>query len=165
MKFNKKFLGMILIFIWIGIIFYFSNSDASVSTEQTKFVIDKLQELANHSVFLKMIITKLTETHSLVYSVRKLAHLTIFCILQLLVFWVIYIKEKNIIKATIFSLIIVILYASFDEIHQYFIPGRSCQIKDVFIDTIGGCVGLTVSYIILCLNKCKSVLVKKIFNN
>ena len=32
----------------------------------------------------------------------------------------------------------VIIYAASDEFHQYFVPGRSAAIKDVFIDTCGG---------------------------
>jgi VanZ family protein len=28
-------------------------------------------------------------------------------------------------------------YAVFDELHQIFIPGRSCQIKDMLIDSSG----------------------------
>ena len=31
-----------------------------------------------------------------------------------------------------------IIYATSDEFHQYFVPGRSAAIKDVFIDTCGG---------------------------
>ena len=28
--------------------------------------------------------------------------------------------------------------AALDELHQYFVPGRSCQLRDVVIDTLGG---------------------------
>ena len=155
MKYKKKIYGILLILFWLGVIFFFSNSDASASTVQTKIVINKLVELADNNSFFNFIILKLTEKHSLVYSIRKLAHLTIFCILQIIVFAVMRHNGKSIFKSTIYSMLAVVLYAIFDEIHQYFIPGRSCQLKDVFIDTIGGSVGLGISYI--------SVLVKSIF--
>ena len=36
------------------------------------------------------------------------------------------------------TIIIIILYSCSDEIHQLFIPGRSGEIRDVLIDTLGG---------------------------
>ena len=151
MKYKKKIYGLLLISFWLGVIFFFSNSNASASIIQTKIVINKLVELAENNSFFNFIILKLTEKHSLVYSIRKLAHLTIFCILQMIVFGVMRHNGKNIFKSTIYSMLVVVLYAIFDEIHQYFIPGRSCQLKDVFIDTIGGSVGLGLSYVIILI--------------
>ena len=46
-----------------------------------------------------------------------------------------YIHSKKII---LYSIMGVIIYAASDEFHQYFVPGRSAAIKDVFIDTCGG---------------------------
>ena len=40
-------------------------------------------------------------------------------------------------------------YASTDEIHQLFIPGRSGQFKDVCIDTAGTAIGLLLLAILL----------------
>ena len=37
-----------------------------------------------------------------------------------------------------------VLYAASDEIHQYFILGRACQMRDVFIDFVGAAVGTAV---------------------
>lgn len=34
-------------------------------------------------------------------------------------------------------MIIGILYACTDEFHQKFVPGRTCSIKDVIIDSLG----------------------------
>lgn len=50
-------------------------------------------------------------------------------------------KEKNRI---LISLILGVLYATSDEIHQLFSPGRSAQITDVYIDTLGILVGIFV---------------------
>jgi VanZ family protein len=41
--------------------------------------------------------------------------------------------------------IIVILYATSDEIHQLFIPGRSGEMRDVLIDSTAGLVGITIA--------------------
>lgn len=34
------------------------------------------------------------------------------------------------------------MYATSDEIHQYFVPGRACMVEDVFIDTLGVILGI-----------------------
>lgn len=151
MKNKKMFFGVLMIVVWIGVIYGFSASDASSSTAQTQIVIDYIKNIAQNNSFINNILIKLSTEYSLVYSIRKLAHLTIFCVLQIISFWVIKSINKSWIKATIYSMLIVVLYAIFDEIHQYFVPGRSCQIKDVFIDTLGGTVGLCISYFILTI--------------
>ena len=46
--------------------------------------------------------------------------------------------NKKIYLAYIFS----ILYACLDEIHQLFVSGRSGQIMDVFIDSMGIIIGI-----------------------
>ena len=50
----------------------------------------------------------------------------------------------------IVSLVIGIIYAASDEIHQSFVPGRSPQITDVMIDTMGVLLGILL--VMLCLN-------------
>lgn len=35
-----------------------------------------------------------------------------------------------------------LLYAISDEIHQLFVPGRGCQLRDVLIDFTGACAGI-----------------------
>ena len=34
------------------------------------------------------------------------------------------------------------IYACSDEVHQLLVPGRSGQICDVLLDTIGACIGV-----------------------
>lgn len=46
-------------------------------------------------------------------------------------------KNKDVQQMYISAIIICILYAVSDEIHQTFIPTREGAIRDVFIDTLG----------------------------
>ncbi len=50
-------------------------------------------------------------------------------------------------KALIVSLAIVFLYSCSDELHQYFIPGRTARVRDVIIDTCGGIFALLILYL------------------
>lgn len=142
---------LLIVVSWILIIFLFSSCDAKTSTSQTKLVINFLNKMSEHSYFINYFLFKINSRFEMVYAVRKLAHLTIFCILQMISFIVLRRKKKSILKCSIYSIVIVILYAICDELHQYFTPGRSCSLKDVFIDTTGGIVGLSISYIILLI--------------
>ena len=47
-------------------------------------------------------------------------------------------------KAAGISLLISMLYACTDEFHQHFVPGRSCEVRDVLIDTAGALIGILV---------------------
>ena len=39
------------------------------------------------------------------------------------------------------------LYAITDELHQYFVPGRSCELRDVLIDACGAAAGVAIVWV------------------
>ena len=47
------------------------------------------------------------------------------------------------------SLVIAALYATIDEIHQYFIPGRYCELFDWFADFTGSIIGILLIFYLL----------------
>lgn len=49
------------------------------------------------------------------------------------------------------SILLSLLYACTDEIHQIFVPGRSAQFRDVLIDTLGASFGTLIAYLIIKL--------------
>ena len=42
------------------------------------------------------------------------------------------------------AIIICILYAISDKLHQLFVIGRSCELRDVFIDSLGSVSGIII---------------------
>lgn len=70
--------------------------------------------------------------------VRKAAHMTEFACLYCLFFYTMHGEREDISKACFFCF----LFACSDELHQAFVPGRSCRLTDVIIDMIG--VGFAV---------------------
>ena len=53
-----------------------------------------------------------------------------------------------------FTVLIVSAYGALDELHQLFIPGRSCDILDWSADTIGVIIGVTImTLLILAVEK------------
>lgn len=121
------------------VIFIFSNETSTMSNEKSRFFIYLIQTLG---LDLNAFFGNLSN-----FMVRKASHFLEYFILAILLFNII--KGKfEIKKVFIISIVIVVLYACTDEIHQIFIPGRTARIKDIFIDTVGGSMGLLVGYFI-----------------
>ena len=74
--------------------------------------------------------------------VRKLAHLTEFTILGGILYVVLrrYIEYGTVVK----TIVVGIVIASLDEFIQLFSLGRSSQLSDVLIDTVGIIIGISV---------------------
>lgn len=78
---------------------------------------------------------------------RKLFHAGEFGLLNLLLWRALYYGEGvNFKKALGWSLILIILYAISDELHQYFVPDRQCRWQDVAQDGLGA---IGVSFVLL----------------
>lgn len=149
---KRNFLRIILLILLLGtfyIIFGFSSQNGEKSGELssniTKFILEKMNydDIENYEKILKR-----TEI-----VVRKIAHFSIYTLVGLLLmsFVSTYNLKEN--KRIIISLCIGVLYATSDEIHQLFIPGRSGQITDVIIDTMGVLLGILVLLTLLEIYK------------
>lgn len=68
---------------------------------------------------------------------RKLAHATEFGVLNLLLFRAMCGHEVNFKKALGWSLILTVLYAVSDELHQSLVLLRECRWQDVAQDSLG----------------------------
>lgn len=131
----RKTIKWTLFAVWMAVIFYFSSLPAETSNESSRFVIYIFNLLGFN---LNSILGDMAN-----FAVRKAAHFTEYFILYLFAYNVLrdYYDKK---KCLWISLIIVFLYASSDEIHQIFVPGRSSRFRDVLIDTSGGTLAMII---------------------
>lgn len=136
---NKKRIAWGMLLVWMGIIFFMSHQPGEVSSSQSELV---LKIFSFFGIELNQYFGELAT-----FIVRKIAHFSEYLILFLFAYNVskFYFTSK---KARLYSLIFVFLYASTDEFHQYFIPGRNMAFKDVLIDTSGGIIGYFIMNII-----------------
>lgn len=136
---NKKMISWIMLIVWMGIIFFMSHQPGEVSSNQSELVLKIFSFLG---IELNQYFGELATL-----VVRKAAHFSEYLILFLFAYNVsrFYFTSK---KARLYSLIFVFLYASTDEFHQHFIPGRNMAFKDVLIDTSGGAVGYLIMRIV-----------------
>lgn len=143
---TKKIIFAILILLNCITIFYFSNQIADNSGKQSGKVveivlklipfIDNMQE-PDRTTIIQTILTPI---------VRKMAHFSIYAMLGILTInYMNTIEEKKITKRIIYALTFCMLYAITDEFHQYFIPKRSAEIRDVLIDSLGALIGILLT--------------------
>lgn len=141
----KKIILHILLILWISLIFFFSHQPAIDSDKASNGVIVKIihtvEIISNHEFNdneLEII------SNYLIFPVRKLAHFTLYFILGILVYNVVMLYNIDNKKIFLISILFCIIYACSDEIHQLFVIGRSGELRDVLIDTIGSLLGILI---------------------
>ena len=104
----KIFKLWVPVVVWAGVIFYFS-------------AIPYLKTNLEYDFFL-----------------RKIAHILEYLILTFFLYRALKGSfNLNALRLFVYPFALSFIYAMSDEIHQYFVPGRSCSFKDVLIDTVG----------------------------
>lgn len=146
-KITKQILYIIFVLIWMITVFRFSGENGQKSGGTSK----KVSTVIVRIITINKDITE-QEKEEIVDkidpAIRKLAHYTLYSIGGFLI--INYIDEINLDKRkkVIYAIIIGALYATTDEIHQYFISDRAAKLMDVGIDTLGIITGTTI-YIVI----------------
>lgn len=135
----------VLMILWMGVIFGFSAQPAVESTQTSLRVgrmvcgifVDEYAQMAEDEQ------TQLAKT--IEFPIRKAAHASEYALLGILVFGVV--RKKELTKRqAVLAVLLTGIYAASDECHQFLVPGRSCQFRDVLIDTAGAIIGVFVLY-------------------
>ena len=139
----KKLIKLLLVIIVMTTIFILSNDDSTASTKKSdRFIVNTTELIMKRKLTNK---ERKKYISNYVVIARKTAHFTLYFLLGLT--FINFLKEFNIDdqKKIIYSIVFVFLYACSDEIHQLFINGRSAEILDVLIDTMGGTISTLIS--------------------
>ncbi len=148
----KKVIKLIFVVLWMSLIFIFSNDSGVQSTKKSDgFIIRIVEVFYGRELSLQ---EKEKWVAYLVLPVRKGAHLGVYLILGVLALS--FISEFISIswKSILISMVVCFIYACSDEVHQLLVPGRSGNIKDVLLDTIGSGIGvLGLNYILRRMSK------------
>jgi VanZ family protein len=78
------------------------------------------------------------------HIIRKNAHFFVYSILGILVLNALRKSGATGMRSVVMALVIGVLYAASDEVHQLFVNGRSAQVTDVLIDSAGIGVGIGI---------------------
>jgi len=135
---KKRFLYLIPVIIWMIFIFYMSGKTGQESSGQSGkislFITDLLEKVRQDS---PQEMQNLQDILELV--IRKAAHMTEYAILFLLSYLAmvkISMSQSRFYNRSI-AVLISLLYACSDEMHQLLVPGRSGKMIDVGIDMAG----------------------------
>jgi len=157
---NKLIIRIILIILIIAnctTIFCFSAQGADKSNNSSGRVVNTIIEILPNTKNLsneekEQVKEKITK------PIRKIAHFSIYTCLGFLLFSLFRTYKLKAKFRFTYSFILGFLYACSDEIHQKFVGGRSSEITDVLIDSLGVLFGIFISFIM-----CKFVI--KILEN
>ena len=139
-----KILKIILVFLCMASIFLFSNDDADASNLKSDGVVVHIAEfLAGHSLNKEQREEKIEKY---VVYVRKTAHFSIYLLLGFLMISLIKEYRELTWKELFLAFFLSFLYACSDEVHQLFVSGRSGNIIDVGIDSMGAYFGVLFYY-------------------
>ena len=142
---NKKYILLTITILWGAFILYMSSRNAVESMEDSSLIVDFLINIFSLRIETIDILTTI---------VRKGAHFSEYFILSLLCLSTY--KNFNNHKVNFsFVLLVCNLVALSDEFLQGFIPGRSSEVKDVFIDFAGALTFLIIYRVIKLLSRKK----------
>lgn len=130
--------SVILLVVWMGFIFYLSAQPAEASSEISGGVIEVIAEKFYPHFESLSEVQKAEVIASFQFEVRKSAHVCGFAVLGFFAFisFITYTKIKMFLRLLL-SVVLSLAYAVGDEFHQRFVPGRSCELRDVLLDTAG----------------------------
>lgn len=153
MKSNRKVLSWSLVILWMVLLFYLSHQPARDSNKLSSGVTQWAMEIVD-----KILPGVDLDLKTFNHIVRKSAHFFAYFVLGILALNALKTNKVEGSRGVVLAVLICILFAISDEIHQLYVPGRGGQIKDVLIDSAGSIFGTTLFSIIhkkTHTNECK----------
>lgn len=136
---KKRLFPLVITILIMAFIFLQSALPADLSKEESNLIVQALIEFLH------------VDPKVLSFAVRKCAHFTEYLLLGLSLFATV--REYDPVRlerneqwrrTALLSWGIGALYALTDEVHQAFVPGRSCEIRDMLIDSCGVAAGVLI---------------------
>lgn len=133
----KKIIYGIAVICCMLIIFSLSHQPATLSDELstgvTEYILAALKRIAPDAAI---------DLNNSNHIVRKNAHFFIYLVLGVLVVSTLRRFGIGWYRVAGWALLICVVFAITDEVHQIFVPGRGAQVQDVLIDSAGACLGI-----------------------
>jgi len=127
--------------VWAVVISTFSTG-AFTSENTSRIIIPILHWLMPHTPMETLLVIH--------HIIRKCAHFTEYFILSLLILRGIRAgRKENRLAWALLAILLVASYASLDEFHQRFVPGRTPAVGDVLIDTTGGTAAQLIAALVV----------------
>lgn len=131
------------------LIFIYSSKPADISGQESMAVTDYIYTVyENISGQTESTEERIENVSSLETVVRKGAHFTEYAMLAAAIAWPL--RRRGLLGYSLLfaTMGLTVFYVMTDEFHQTFVPGRSGEIRDVLIDSVGALTGYIIFIII-----------------
>ena len=129
-------------------IFCFSREDSDQSSETSGEVTETVVEITVKVYKAKTPKEQESIKDKFTFYVRICAHFTLYMCLGFFVSLTVG-RRRLFTIGSAGVIIFCFFYAVSDEIHQSFVPGRSCEFRDMMIDTSGALTGMLISMLLM----------------
>lgn len=125
--------------MWAIVIFTLSTGE--FSSDNTKSILETLMNFLFPNISIDAI-------PRLNHWIRKMGHWSEYFIFAVLIYHGFRAQQKRTWHWSwaALTLCLVTGYAFLDELHQFFVPSRTADIRDSLLDTMGGICGLSLIY-------------------
>lgn len=139
----SNIINILLVVIWMITVFNFSKDVGKESSNKSKLVTENIVKIVTSNKNITQ-----EEKEEIIARIeliiRKCAHLLLYLIGGILIMNCVYQYNISENKKILSSFFIGLLYACSDELHQYFVPGRSAKVEDILIDMLGCVIGVLI---------------------
>lgn len=146
----KIWINLILLLLVMGLVFFFSSQPAVESAQVSGFFANKVLRVLER-IFKQAASSDVAAAFSaLDHYVRKFGHFSEYFVLGLLaanLFFSLF-KEKSRRSCLFVSILFCSLYATSDEVHQIFVPGRGPGASDVLLDSVSAAAAVAIIWLI-----------------
>lgn len=138
---RRKRICLILAVCWMAVIFTFSARNADLSTQDSmsigilfgRFIVPSFAEMDSQM--------QVSFADMIDHPIRKMAHAAEYAVLGFLLTGSYADTNRKRFSRFCIPAGLGALYAVSDELHQLFVPGRSCELTDMLIDSSGVILG------------------------
>ena len=147
---KRRLIYPVLLLALMGTIFWFSSQVGDDSDETSGGLTAAAAHLFVQDLdsFDPQIQTQVID--SFAFIVRKTAHFCEYALMGCL--WYLWLRNRKF--APLIGLGASAAYAATDELHQTLVPGRSGELRDVLVDSVGAAAGILFAFILLSVIWC-----------
>lgn len=148
---NQQRIRVLLLLTWMAVIFLYSARPADISTKDShvigNMIVDVVRRVGQEEWTDQK---QQLFVEDIDFYVRKAAHMGEYAVLGVLLMGCLQSFGVAMPRLWQYALAAGVLYAASDEFHQFFVPGRACQLRDVWIDGVGVVLGVIIFTSIFC---------------
>ncbi len=146
---KKRLVFSVLAVVWMCLIFAYSHCPGPESQQDSYQVGMMTGHVVVEDFEEWSFVDQLAFAMKVDHPIRKLAHFTEYLILAIFLVGAVDNSLRRRTLRLLIPLAVATFYAVTDELHQFFIPGRNCNVGDVLIDSAGAFVGVLLSILVV----------------